>query len=132
MLLITAAMFCLLVCVATKATASSSKSFPGLRAYAHKLVLQRWHSEAEWRAFENVIDRESGFNPCSYYPSSSDCHYQGSNSCGIPQANPCPRSWRGRMWETRWAQIRWAVSYMASRYGSPSATWAFWQRNHAY
>lgn len=107
-------------------------SFPMLRAYAHKLVVKRWHSEVEWRAFQNVIEAESSFNPCAVYPGRRDCGYSGSNSCGIPQANPCPTSWRGRLWETRWAQVRWAIAYMGDRYGSPSRTWAHWQAARSY
>jgi hypothetical protein len=122
----------LAVPVSSSATTPQPPPFPMLRAYAHKLVLERWHSEAEYRAFEKVIDNESGFNPCAYYPHSRDCRYAGSNSCGIPQANPCPSSWRGRLWAARWAQVRWTVAYMAGRYGSPSATWAHWIRNRSY
>lgn len=131
MLTLAVALF-VLFCAAPAAKSARPKSFPMLRAYAHQLVVKRWHSEAEWVAFEHVIDEESGFNPCAVYPGRRDCSYSGSNSCGIAQRNPCPRWMRGRLWETRWAQIRDAVAYMAARYGSPSRTWAHWQVNRAY
>lgn len=105
---------------------------PTARDYAHRLVLQRWHSSYQWQAFDTIIRRESGWDPCAYYPHSHDCGYQGSNSCGIPQANPCPSAWRGAMWATRYAQVRWAVSYMANRYGSPANALAYWNAHGSY
>lgn len=74
---------------------------------------------------------ESGWNPCRHYPSTTDCRYSGSNSCGIPQANPCPSLWRGRLWETRYAQVRWVLAYIATRYRDP--VHALWFRQaHGY
>lgn len=103
-----------------------------MRQYAHRLVLQRWHSEAEWRALDAIVRPESAWNPCASYPRHHDCHYAGINSCGIPQANPCPPLWRGRLWETRFAQCRWIVDYVARRYGSPSRALAFRRANGWY
>lgn len=102
-----------------------------MRSYAHRLTIARWHSEAEWRSLDAIVRPESGWNPCSAYPSIHSCGYAGSNSCGIPQANPCPSGWRGRLWSTRFAQVRWLISYVASRYGSPSR--ALWfRRGHGW
>lgn len=103
-----------------------------MKEYTHQLVLNRWHSEAEWRALTAIVTPESGWNPCRHYPSTTDCGYQGSNSCGLPQANPCPREWRGRLWQTRYAQARWLISYIARRYGSPSAALSFRRANGYY
>lgn len=102
-----------------------------VRQYAHRLTLARWHSEAEWRALDAVIRPESDWNPCSAYPRVHDCAYAGSSSCGVPQANPCPVEWRGRLWETRFAQVEWLIRYVAGRYGSPSAALA-WREAHGY
>ena len=88
-----------------------------VRAYAHRLVLQRWHSDAEWGAEDQLVRNESGWDPCAYYPSSHDCGYSGYNACGIPQRDPC--GWRGDLWGTRYRQVRWLQRYIAARYGDP-------------
>lgn len=119
------------VLIAGKAAAAAD-SEKSLRGYAKVLVLKRWHSQAQWEAFSEIIRRESGWNPCAYYPSSRDCHYSGRNSCGLAQRNPCPDWMRGRLWETRFAQVRDAIAYMAGRYGSPLAALAYWNRNGSY
>ena len=122
---------CLLLFL-TATSVASARAKPSVRQYAHTLILTRWGSEAEWRAAEAIIRPESNWNPCAYYPSQSDCRYTGRRSCGIPQANPCPREWLGRMWETRYAQVRWFIAYVARRYGSPSAALSFRRRKGWY
>jgi hypothetical protein len=102
------------------------------RSYAHRLVLARWHSEAQWLALDAIVRPESSWNPCASYPGRHDCSYTGSSSCGIPQANPCPREWRGRLASTWRAQVRWLIRYVASpRYGSPIAALVF-RRAHGW
>jgi hypothetical protein len=66
-----------------------------VRVYARQLVLHRWHSVKQWRALNTIVSGESGWDPCAVYPSTHNCAYQGSNSCGIPQATPCPTKWVG-------------------------------------
>jgi hypothetical protein len=102
-----------------------------VRDYAHRLVLERWHSEAEWRALDAIVRSESGWDPCAVYPSRHACGYAGENSCGIGQRNPCPAAWRGRLWESRLAQVRWLRDYVARRYGCPSRALA-WRRTHGW
>jgi hypothetical protein len=68
---------------------------------------------------------ESGWNPCEHYPSTRDCGYTGSYACGVPQANPCPYAWRGRLYSTRWAQVRWLIAYVSRRYGDPFRALAY-------
>jgi hypothetical protein len=95
-------------------------------------VLARWHSEAQWQALDAIVRPESSWNPCASYPGRHDCSYSGSSSCGIPQANPCPREWRGRLASTWRAQVRWLIRYVASpRYGSPIAALVF-RRAHGW
>lgn len=101
------------------------------RSYAHQLTLARWHSETEWQALDAIVQPESGWEPCAVYPSRRDCRYTGSNSCGLPQRNPCPSSWRGRLDATWRAQVRWLVGYVGRRYGSPSGALAF-RRVHGW
>lgn len=89
------------------------------RDYAQRLTLKHWHSWREWLALDAIIRPESGWDPCAHYPSAHDCLYQGWNACGIPQANPCPSQWHGRLFSTRWAQVRWLIRYIIRRYGDP-------------
>lgn len=95
------------------------------RAYAHKLAIARWHSEAQWRSLDAIVTPESRWDPCAVNPSMHDCTYTGSSSCGIPQASPCPEAWRGRLSASWRAQVRWLIRYVARRYGSPAAALAF-------
>jgi hypothetical protein len=118
-----------LLCLVVLAGGARASSSP--RDYAHRLVLARWHSEAEWRALDAIVEPESGWDPCAVYPGRHDCGYTGSSSCAIPQANPCPGAWRGRLWETRFAQARWLIGYVGGRYGSPTSALAF-RRAHGY
>jgi hypothetical protein len=104
---------------------SAHHARPSPRAYARQLVLRRWHSVAEWRALDKIVMPESRWDPCAVYPSRHDCGYVGSNSCGIPQRDPCPASWWGRLFAARFAQVRWLISYVAGRYGDPLRALAF-------
>lgn len=87
---------------------------------------------AEWRAEDAVVTPESGWDPCAVNPSMHDCAYSGSNSCGIPQRDPCPPAWRGRLFTTRYAQVRALQAYIAGRYGDPLAALAFREANGWY
>jgi hypothetical protein len=102
------------------------------RNYARRLVLHRWHSIGEFRALDAVVRPESGWDPCASYPGRHDCFYGGYASCGIPQANPCPYAWRGRLYVTRWDQVRWLIVYVAGRYGDPYGALAFRQAHGWY
>lgn len=125
------ALACLVVFVSI-VEAKMAGAAVSVRSYAHALVLKRWHSTGQWFAFDAIVRRESGWNPCAYYPHRSDCGYRGSNSCGIPQANPCPSSWRGRLFSTRFAQVRWGIAYIVDRYGDPIAALAYWDAHGSY
>ncbi len=126
----TTLLLCLLV-LFLAAQAASARPPLSVRQYAHTLILARWGSEAEWLAADAIIRPESNWNPCASYPSRNDCRYTGSSSCGVPQANPCPMLWRGRLWETRYAQVRWFIAYVARRYGSPTRALSF-RRAHGW
>lgn len=129
MLALTFLMITLFVLVAGRSSAAPRKP---VRDYARELVLKRWHSPAQWRAFDRIITPESGWDPCAVYPGRHDCGYSGGNSCGLAQRNPCPGWMRGRLWETRYGQVRDAIAYMAGRYGSPVSALAFRRANGWY
>jgi len=119
--------------VAASSGSARARSFVRTpRALARRLVLARWHSTAEWRALDEIVTPESRWQPCAVYPSRLDCSYAGASSCGIPQAQPCPALWRGRLRTTWQAQVRWLIGYVARRYGSPSQALAFRRANGWY
>lgn len=105
---------------------------PTVRAYARCLTIRRWRTQAQWRALDSIVTPESRWDPCAVYPSMHDCRYAGSNSCGVPQANPCPAGWRGKLFVTRWAQARWLIAYVAGRYGDPIRALRFRQQHGWY
>jgi len=86
----------------------------------------------QWEALDDIAMRESGWQPCRHYPSTTNCHYGpfpygGGSACGIPQANPCSKL-IGTSRELgdvgAREQILWMLRYIAGRYGSPSAALA--------
>jgi hypothetical protein len=100
------------------------------KRYAKQLAAKRYGwTGAQFRALDAIIRPESGWNPCSRYPSTTQCNYSGSNSCGIPQASPCPTAWRGRLGRTWREQVRWLLSYIKRRYNDPLSALAF-RRSH--
>lgn len=83
----------------------------------------------EWEALDAIVMRESAWNPCRHYPSTTNCSYSGPSACGIPQANPCEKllTWCGTATIgacSATTQIRWLLRYIDERYGSPSAALA--------
>ena len=102
-----------------------------VRGYARLQVAARGWTAADWRALELIARYESRWDPCAVYPSAHNCAYAGGGSCGIPQAQPCPAAWRGRLWTTRFAQVRWLVDYIGRRYGDPQRALSF-RRSHSY
>jgi hypothetical protein len=100
--------------------ARQSAKAPSVREYARQQAAARGWTGAQWRALEEIVRYESSWDPCAVFPSRHSCTYAGSVSCGVPQAQPCPRAWRGRLWEVRFAQVRWLLDYIDSRYGHPA------------
>jgi uncharacterized protein YabE (DUF348 family) len=85
-----------------------------------QLAAQRGWVDDQWEALYRLWSEESGWNPTAYNGA--------SGACGIPQALPCSkitdRSVNG--------QIEWGLGYITRTYGTPSAAWSFFQRNHWY
>jgi hypothetical protein len=102
-----------------------------VRDYARQQAATRGWTGAQWQALEEIVRYESTWDPCAVYPSRHSCTYAGAGSCGVPQAQPCPPSWRGRLWEVRFAQVRWLLGYIDSRYGHPLNALQF-RRSHGY
>lgn len=73
-----------------------------------------------------ILGREGGMNPHAYNPR--------SGAYGGPQALPGEKmaaagaDWRDNIW----TQIRWMIGYETTRYGSPCAALAAWDRQGWY
>jgi uncharacterized protein YabE (DUF348 family) len=85
-----------------------------------QMAAERGWTGSQWTALFNLWDHESGWNP------SAKNFWSGA--CGIPQAYPCSKITD----RSTVGQIRWGLDYIAGKYGTPSAAWAYWQRNHSY
>jgi hypothetical protein len=111
--------------------AGRPKHSSSVRGYAMQQAATRGWTGAQWRALEAIARPESGWDPCAVYPQQHNCAFAGAGPCGVPQAKPCPPSWRGRLWRVRFAQVRWLLEYIDSRYGDPlSALW--FRQAHAW
>lgn len=93
---------------------------PNAVELGRQMAAARGWTGANWNALYLIWMRESGWNPRSVNRS--------SGACGIPQAYPCSKIPD----KSTAGQIKWGLDYIARRYGSPSAAWAHWQRNHSY
>lgn len=101
------------------------------RGYLCDLIEAKW--PGQFWAVNEIVTPESGWDPCAVYPSQHDCGYIGSNSCGLPQADPCPSEWQGRLDVTWRAQCRWLTAYFVSHgYGSPVAALRYRQSHGSY
>jgi hypothetical protein len=111
-----------LVLTAAPAHAATANSAAGAQAIAHKMI----PSSAQYNAFSKIVERESGWNVTATNSS--------SGAYGLVQALPGSKmATAGSDWKTNpKTQIKWGLDYMNSRYGSPTAAWAFWQANGWY
>jgi hypothetical protein len=111
---------------APPAVASAGCSaYSGNRLVACNLLPSFGFSTGEMAALDPLWQHESGWSTSAANP---------SGAYGIPQALPGSKmSSAGSDWRTNPAtQISWGLSYIQSRYGSPSAAWSFWQSHNWY
>lgn len=93
-----------------------------MKEYAKNKVIARWN-EGEWKAFENIVQRESGWNANSINKS--------SGACGLFQMYPCSKT--NAAYKTSYeAQVDAGINYIASRYKTPNKAWNFWKTHHWY
>ena len=94
-----------------------SGSVAEYQAYAEKRCFDYGWSDADFQALVKLWNKESRWNP--YACNSS------SGAYGIPQALPASKmATYGTDYRTNYkTQIEWGLSYIRSRYGSPSAAW---------
>lgn len=91
------------------------------QAIGKQLAASYGWSGSEWDALVQLWDHESGWNNHAKNPS--------SGAYGIPQALPASKmpTAANPPTSSASAQITWGLSYIKSRYGSPSKAWAAWQ-----
>lgn len=108
------------------AVPAGCSSYTGNRRIGCSLLPTFGFSTAEMPALEKLWTHESNWNQYARNPS--------SGAYGIPQALPGTKmATAGSDWETNPAtQIKWGLSYIKSRYGTPTRAWSFWQANNWY
>jgi resuscitation-promoting factor RpfB len=105
-------------------------SASGLQGTAQQIAIQMGHGDwttgQEWSDWVALWNQESGWNPTATNPS--------SGAYGIPQALPADKmASAGADWKTNPAtQIKWGITYIAGRYGNPSAAMAHERANNWY
>lgn len=77
-------------------------------------------AESDWGYVDYIAKRESGWNP--------NATNKSSGACGLIQAYPCSKV-PGNGYDPV-DNLRWANGYATGRYGSWSAAYDFWTRNH--
>lgn len=85
---------------------------------------------SEWWAVDWIVSRESGWNPCAYYPGHSNCSASPYGACGLVQQNPCGKI-PGR-WTDPVAALRWQYQYVTARYGGYAEAVYHWQNYGSY
>lgn len=107
---------------AAQATAESqavASTDPGtLRDMARREMLAFGFAADQWTYLDQLVMRESGWNPRAQNPS--------SGAYGLPQSLPGSKmASEGADWQTNpVTQIRWMLKYIAGRYGTPGGAWS--------
>ena len=107
----------------TTSRSSSSRTYISgsvaeYQAYARARCSAYGWSTADFNCLVALWNKESKWNPNAYNSS--------SGAYGIPQALPASKmATAGTDYRTNYkTQINWGLSYISSRYGSPSAAWS--------
>ena len=92
------------------------------RRLGQQLAAQIGWTGAEWECLDQLWQHESGWNHLA--------ENKSSGAYGIPQSLPASKmAVYGSDYRTNPVpQIRWGMDYIARRYGTPCAAWAWWQR----
>lgn len=86
----------------------------------------------QWVYVDYIVSRESGWNPCAYYPGQSNCNATPSSACGLAQSLPCGKQSVYGHWTDPVANLKWQYDYVKGRYGGYKQAYEFWTVNHWY
>ena len=94
--------------------------------YARERCSAYGWSDNDFSCLVSLWNRESGWNP--------NTRNRSSGAYGIPQALPASKmASAGSDYMTNYkTQINWGLSYISSRYGSPSSAWSYFKSNGWY
>lgn len=98
---------------------------------------EQWMAQAgipqsEWQYVDYIVRKESGWDPCAYNPSQSDCSANPSSACGLAQSLPCGKQSKYGHWTDPVANLKWQYEYVTGRYGGYAQAYNFWTVNHWY
>lgn len=85
--------------------------------------------EDQWGYVDFLVTRESGWKPCSYYPSRNDCSASPVNACGLVMQNPCGKI--GGDWRDPVAALRWQYKYV-QKFGGYAGAVEYWKVHKSY
>ena len=95
-------------------------------------VAQAGIPQSEWQYVDYIVRKESGWDPCAYNPSQSDCSANPSSACGLAQSLPCGKQSKYGHWTDPVANLKWQYEYVTGRYGGYAQAYNFWTVNHWY
>lgn len=125
------------VSIKREAAIAASRLTTGATAYAAGGNKDTWLAASgipasEWWAVDYIVSRESGWQPCAYYPSKNDCNANPSSACGLAQSLPCGKQAKYGHWTDPVANLKWQYEYVKGRYGGYPQAVAYWQANRHY
>lgn len=95
-----------------------------IKEFAYNQVKLRW-DESQWNSFNNIIERESQWNPKNQNPTST--------AYGLGQfLNSTWEDTGYKKTDDPHVQIMATIEYISDRYGTPKNAWIFWQSNRWY
>lgn len=112
--------------ISSRGSARVTGSLSEYQEYAQEKCYAYGWSDSDFSCLVSLWNRESGWNPSSYNRS--------SGAYGIPQALPASKmASAGSDYMTNYkTQINWGLSYIKSRYGSPTAAWSYFKNTGWY
>lgn len=113
---------------------SAGSSVASYQAYAFSLFPSYGWGVDQQAPLIALWNRESGWDPTAYYPSTHTTTPDDFHAFGIPQALPASKmASAGSDWRTNAAtQIRWGLGYISSVYTNPAGAWAHELANSSY
>lgn len=88
--------------------------------------------QSQWHYVDYIVSKESGWDPCAYNPSMSDCNANPSSACGLAQSLPCGKQSKYGHWTDPVANLKWQYEYVTVRYGGYAGAYSFWLANNWY